>query len=56
MERLDAIVRASYRRDPGVLAAWRSAKRVQKTPGGAGSRVESDETPVAETPALPQAA
>ncbi|MCC7001307.1 MAG: hypothetical protein IT357_04050 [Gemmatimonadaceae bacterium] len=56
VERLDAIVRASYRRDPGVLAAWRSAKRVQKTPGGAGSRVESDETPVAETPALPQAA
>ena len=25
VERVDAIVRASYRRDPGVLVAWRSA-------------------------------
>ena len=39
VERLDAIVLASYRRDRGVLLAWRSAKRVQRTPGGVGSRV-----------------
>lgn len=56
VERVDAIVRASYRRDPGVLVAWRSAKRVQKTPGGPGTRFETGEAPVAETPALPQAA
>ena len=43
VERVDAIVRASYRRDPGVLGAWRSAKRVQKTPGGVGTRVPEAE-------------
>ena len=43
MERLDAIVRASHRRDAGVLAAWRSAKLVQKTPGGVGTRVPEAE-------------
>ncbi|MBK7908653.1 MAG: hypothetical protein IPJ78_19180 [Gemmatimonadetes bacterium] len=40
VERMDAIVRASYAREPGVLAAWRSAKRVQRAPGGARPRAE----------------
>ena len=60
LERLDAIVRASYRRDAGVMAAWRGAKRLQKSPGGPGVRVEptadTSATPVSETAALPQAA
>jgi len=72
LERLDAIVRASYRRDVGVLSAWRGAKRVQRAPGGAGIRVDAGvaaeqtaattaaiatpATPVAEPPPLPQAA
>ena len=43
VERVDAIVRASYRRDQGVLLAWRSAKRVQRTPGGVGTRAPEAE-------------
>lgn len=48
VERLDAIVRASYRRNPGVLAAWRSVKRVQKAPGGSGARGGTTVTPSTE--------
>ncbi len=33
VDRLDAIVRASYRRDETVLATWAQAKRVQLLPG-----------------------
>ena len=54
VERLDAVVRASYRRDPGVLAAWMSAKRVQKVPGGPSVRVEEDDA--TDAPAVPAAA
>ncbi len=42
MERLDAIVRASFRNDPVALTAWRGAKRVFQVPGGAGARVTED--------------
>ena len=36
VERVNAIVRASYLRDPGVLVAWRSSKWVRMTAGGPG--------------------
>ena len=36
VDRLDAIVRSSFRRDPAVLIAWRMAKRVQQVPGARG--------------------
>ena len=39
VERLDAVVRASFDDDEVTLAAWRAAKRVQKVPGGAAARV-----------------
>jgi hypothetical protein len=42
VERLDAIVRASFRGDLATLTAWRGAKRVQQVPGGAAARA-SDE-------------
>ena len=36
VDRLDALVRSSFRRDPAVLSAWRVAKRVQLVPGARG--------------------
>ena len=42
VERLDAIVRASFRGNPMTLGAWRVAKRVHQMPGGAGSRAGQD--------------
>ena len=36
VERLDAIVRASFRWDDVVLTTWRAAKRVHQVPGGTG--------------------
>ena len=44
VERLDAIVRAAFRRDPATLGAWRGAKRTQRTPGGGGVREEGEVT------------
>ena len=38
VDRLDAIVRASFRGDFTTLSAWRGAKRVHLVSGGAGSR------------------
>jgi len=38
VDRLDAIVRASFRGDEAVLATWRMAKRVHRLPGGVGMR------------------
>jgi hypothetical protein len=38
VERLDAIVRASFRGDITRLSAWRAAKRVHLIAGGAGPR------------------
>ena len=38
VDRLDAIVRASFRGDDVVLTTWRAAKRVHQVPGGAGAR------------------
>ena len=38
VDRLDAIVRASFRGDQMTLSAWRVVKRVHQTPGGTGSR------------------
>lgn len=38
VDRLDAIVRASFRADVVTLTAWRGAKRVHQSPGGAGPR------------------
>ena len=35
---IDAVVRASFRGDLVTLTAWRGAKRVQQTGGGAGGR------------------
>jgi hypothetical protein len=39
VDRLDAIVRASFRGDLVTLTAWRGAKRVHQAPGGVGTRV-----------------
>jgi hypothetical protein len=39
VERLDALVRASFRGDDVRLTAWRRAKRVHLASGGAGARV-----------------
>lgn len=36
LDRLDAIVRSSFRREPALLSAWRTAKRVQHMPGARG--------------------
>jgi len=49
VERLDAIVRASFRGDAMTLSAWRGAKRVHLVSGGAGSRaaLEADVTEAA---------
>lgn len=38
VERLDAIVRASFDGDEVTLTRWRAARRVQLVPGGAGTR------------------
>ena len=57
VERLDALVRASYRNDPGVLAAWRIAKRVPRTPVRGGAEEAEVAQPSESTvPPLPQAA
>ncbi len=70
VDRLDAIVRASYRRDETVLATWAQAKRVQLLPGvvsgrasaraAAGTSAEESSSVVgdggADGGALPQAA
>jgi hypothetical protein len=39
VDRIDAIVRASFRGDEMTLAVWRGTKRVHLKPGGAGPRV-----------------
>lgn len=58
VERLDALVRASYRNDPATLAAWRGAKRVQRAANGAGAPAEPEPeaVPVATPEPLPKAA
>lgn len=49
IDRLDAVVRSSYRRDRAVLDAWRVAKRVQLVPGVRSVRgVEADREGSAE--------
>ncbi len=53
VERLDALVRASYRRDETVLSAWAQAKRVRLLPGGGAGR--SGESVEAEAAVLPVA-
>ncbi len=45
VERLDAIVRASFRADPATLDAWRIAKRVQALPGGAPASAAAGDPP-----------
>ena len=40
VERLDAIVRASFRGNVVALTTWRAAKRVHQTRGGAGARAQ----------------
>lgn len=47
VERLDALVRASFRGNEMTLGAWRVVKRVHQMPGGAGSRAGQDVTEVA---------
>ena len=44
VERLDAIVRAAFRRDSATLGAWRVAKRLQRTPGGRSVRETGSES------------
>ena len=46
VDRLDAVVRASFDGDEVTLATWRSAKRVHQLPGGAAAR-GTDEVPQA---------
>ncbi len=57
VDRLDAIVRASFRGDEAVLAAWKAAKRVHRLPGGAAATkaAEPAAAPV-EVPSASQAA
>lgn len=47
VERLDAIVRASFRGDLVRLSAWRGAKRVHLTPGVVGGRATEGEVAAA---------
>ena len=47
VERLDAIVRGSFRGDVVALTAWRGAKRVHQMPGGGGGRVTDGAAEVA---------
>ena len=42
VERLDAIVRASFRGDDVILLTWRAAKRIYQAPGGAGSQAAAE--------------
>jgi len=49
VERLDSVVRASFEGDEVTLTRWRSAKRIQKVPGGSAGRGAA-EVPVAEVP------
>lgn len=44
VERLDALVRSSFRLEPAVLTAWRSAMRVRVVSGGAGARTAEEVT------------
>lgn len=55
VDRLDAIVRASYPRDEAVLSTWRSVKRVHHLPGGSRARGESTEETVTATEMKPLA-
>jgi hypothetical protein len=48
VERLDALMRGAFRVQPATLSAWRSAKRVTETPGGAAPRVVEDPADVAK--------
>lgn len=43
--RLDAIVRASFATDTTVLAAWQSAKRLRRRPGGVGREAGEPSAP-----------
>lgn len=52
VDRLDALVRACYRRDEAVLSVWRSTKRVHKLAGGAA--MPSQRKQVARPPAAVQ--
>jgi hypothetical protein len=38
LERLDALVRSTYRTDTVVLKSWQATKRIHQVPGGAGAR------------------
>lgn len=51
VERLDAVVRGSFRSNEVVIEAWRDAKRVHRAPGGAGNRDESATAAPAAAPA-----
>lgn len=56
VERLDAVVRGSFRNNEVVLEAWRDAKRVHRVPGGPGNRGASPAAvPAATAPTLPVA-
>jgi hypothetical protein len=52
VDRIDAVVRASFSEDPMTLASWRAAKRVQLLPGRSGGREDEEEV----APVLAQAA
>lgn len=43
IDRLDAVMRASFDGDEVTLAAWRAAKRVRKVPGGSAARASEEE-------------
>jgi hypothetical protein len=45
VDRLDAVVRAAFEGEEAILATWRSAKRVQRRPGGSGPAVSVDSSP-----------
>jgi hypothetical protein len=51
--RLDAIVRASFPNDTVVLAAWRSAKRLQRQTGGVGRTADDASEPTAVPSVVP---
>jgi hypothetical protein len=54
VDRIDAVVRASFANNEVVLATWRAAKRVQRRPGGATtpeSEEVADSSPVEESDA-----
>jgi hypothetical protein len=45
VELMDTIVKDAFRGDQGVLAEWRSARRVRRVPGGVGAGMGSDAAP-----------